>query len=241
MSSSPERQERDSVALRKAIIQRGLQVLIGTLLMGLFLFLAAGRLDWVMGWAYIGLNFFGLIPNIIIVALKNPEVIAARAKPPQEDTKGWDKVFISITAPMPFVIMAVSGLDAGRYGWSIVPMWVEWSGVALFIAAWILSLWAMVANKYFEGSVRIQKDRGQKTVTSGPYAIVRHPGYVAFTILYLATPLFLGSWWGLVPAGLMALGFIYRTAREDRTLMEELADYPAYAQKVRYRLVPGVW
>jgi protein-S-isoprenylcysteine O-methyltransferase Ste14 len=241
MSSSPERQGRDSAAIRKAIIQRGLQVFIGTLLMGLFLFLAAGRLDWTMGWAYIGLNFFGLIPNMIIVASKNPEVIAARAKPPQEDTKGWDKVFISITAPMPFVIMVVSGLDAGRHGWSIVEPWVEWLGISLFVIAWLLTLWVMVANKYFEGSVRIQKDRDQKTVTSGPYGIVRHPGYVAFSILYLATPLFLGSWWGLIPAGLIAFGFIYRTAREDRTLMEELADYPAYAQKVRYRLVPGVW
>ena len=99
----------------------------------------------------------------------------------------------------------------------------------------------MVSNKYFEGSVRIQEERGHETVTSGPYMIVRHPGYVAFSILYIATPLFLGSWWGLIPAGLMAMGFIYRTAREDRTLLEELSGYPAYAEQVRFRLLPGIW
>jgi protein-S-isoprenylcysteine O-methyltransferase Ste14 len=241
MSTSPETQAKDNPEMKKAIIQRGLQVFIITLIMGLFLFLAAGRLDWAMGWVYIGFNFFGLIVNMIFMVSKNPEVIAARAQPPKEDTKGWDRVFISITAPMPFVIMVVAGLDAGRYGWSVVPMWVEWLGAALFVVAWMLSSWAMAENKYFEGSVRIQTDRGQKAVTSGPYGIVRHPGYVAFSVLYLATSLFLGSWWGLVPAGLMAIGFIYRTAREDRTLMEELPDYPDYAQKVRYRLVPGVW
>lgn len=241
MSTLPGTQGNNRTALKKAIIQRGLQVFTGTVMMGLFLFVAAGRVDWTMGWVYIGMNFFGLIPNIIIVAAKNPEVIAARANPPKRDTKGWDKVFISITAPMPFVIMVVAGLDAGRYGWSIVPVWVQWLGVVLFAAAWILSLWAMVANKYFEGSVRIQADRGHETVSSGPYAIVRHPGYVAFSVMYVGTPLFLGSWWGLIPAGLMALGFIYRTGREDKTLMEELTGYREYAEKVRYRLVPGVW
>ena len=227
--------------MKKAIIQRGVQVFIVTLLMGVFLFLAAGRLDWTVGWVYVGLNFFGLIVNMIFMVSKNPEVIAARAQPSKEDTEKWDRVFTAIFGPMPFVIMVVAGLDAGRYGWSFVPTWVQWLGAALFIIAWMLSSWAMVSNKYFEPSVRIQEDRGQQTVTTGPYAIVRHPGYVAFSILYLATSLFLGSWWGLVPAGLMAMGFVYRTAREDQTLLKELPDYPAYAQKVRYRLLPGIW
>jgi protein-S-isoprenylcysteine O-methyltransferase Ste14 len=227
--------------MKKAMIQRGLQVFIGTLLIGVVLFLAAGRLDWTMGWVYLGVNMVGLLINMIVMGTKNPEVIAARAKSMKEGTKKWDKVFAAVYGPMPFITVAVAGLDAGRYGWSTVPMWAQWLGIGLFIFAWLFSLWALVANKYFETSVRIQKERGHETVTSGPYAIVRHPGYIAFSLMYFATPVFLGSWWGLVPAGVIAVLFVLRTAREDQALLEELPDYPAYAQKVRYRLLPGVW
>jgi protein-S-isoprenylcysteine O-methyltransferase Ste14 len=89
--------------------------------------------------------------------------------------------------------------------------------------------------------VRIQEDRGHKAVTSGPYAIVRHPGYVGMILLFGITPTFLGSWWGLIPSGLMIAIFVFRTAMEDKTLHEELPDYRAYAEKVRYRLLPGIW
>jgi protein-S-isoprenylcysteine O-methyltransferase Ste14 len=137
--------------------------------------------------------------------------------------------------------MALAGLDAGRNGWSVMPSWVQILGIALFLIAWFFSTWSMVSNKFFEGTVRIQKDRGHKTVTSGPYAIIRHPGYAAFILLYFATSLLLGSWWGLIPAGIIAALFVLRTANEDRTLFEELPDYPAYTQQVRNRLLPGVW
>ena len=124
---------------------------------------------------------------------------------------------------------------------STVPAWVQALSITLFILAWLFSLWALVSNEYFETSVRIQEDRSHKTVTGGPYAIVRHPGYVGVILVYATTPPFLGSWWGLIPSAVLTLGFILRTAWEDRTLLEELPDYPAYARKVRYRLLPGVW
>jgi protein-S-isoprenylcysteine O-methyltransferase Ste14 len=214
---------------------------IGTTLVGISLFAAAGRLDWAMGWVYMGLNFLGLIVNMIVLVSKNPEVLAARAEITQEDTKKWDRVFTAAYGPMLLIIAAVCGLDAGRFGWSTVPAWVQALSIALFIMAWTFSLWALVSNKYFETSVRIQDDRAHKTVTSGPYAIVRHPGYVGVILVYAATPPFLGSWWGLIPSAVLTLAFVLRTAWEDRTLLEELPDYPAYARKVRYRLLPGVW
>jgi protein-S-isoprenylcysteine O-methyltransferase Ste14 len=99
----------------------------------------------------------------------------------------------------------------------------------------------MAANPFFETTVRIQDETGHQTVSSGPYSIVRHPGYVAFILTYLATPLMLDSLWGLVPAGIVLILFILRTAREDQTLHDELPGYPDYTKKVRYRLFPGIW
>jgi protein-S-isoprenylcysteine O-methyltransferase Ste14 len=188
-----------------------------------------------------GLYFLGIILNLVVMTAKNPELYAIRSEITQEDTKQWDKVFTSLYGPMLLLLMAVIGLDAGRYGWSSVPTWLQMVSIGLFIAGWLFSLWAMVANKHFETSVRIQEERGHETVTSGPYAIVRHPGYAGIVLLYAITPMFMGSWWGLIPTALLVGAFVYRTAMEDRTLHEELPDYPAYAEKVRYRLVPGVW
>ncbi len=142
---------------------------------------------------------------------------------------------------MTLMVMIVAGFDAGRHEWSTMPSWVQFLGFGLFLISWFFSTWALVSNKYFETSVRIQKDRGHKTVSTGPYAIIRHPGYAAFILLYSSSSLILGSWLGLIPASILAGLFVLRTAREDQTLLEELPDYPAYAKKVKYRLLPGVW
>ncbi len=223
------------------ILTRVRKDLIGTLLISIVLLLAAGRPNWRMGWVYIGLNFIGLIVNWIILISKNPEVLAARAQITQEDSKPWDRLFTAFYGPMLLIIMIISGLDAGRFSWSIVPSWLQIISVILFIFGWGFSLWAMVSNKYFETSVRIQEDRGHSTVSAGPYAIVRHPGYSGIALLYAVSPLFLGSWWGLIPSALLTAGFVIRTSLEDKALNQELADYHAYSQKVRYRLIPGIW
>ena len=241
MSTLSEKSSNETKTMKQNIILRARKDIIGTTISGIVLFLAAGRLDWAIGWVYIGANYLGLIANFIFMVSKNPEAYAARAQITQEDTKGWDKVFTSLYGPLLLIIMAVSGLDAGRHHWSIVPAWLQILSIVLFILAWAFALWAMVSNKHFETSVRIQGDRGHKTVTSGPYAIVRHPGYAGILLVYAVTPLFLGSWWGLIPASMLTVGFILRTAAEDQALLEELPDYPAYAEQVRFRLVPGIW
>ncbi|MBI9044000.1 MAG: isoprenylcysteine carboxylmethyltransferase family protein [Anaerolineaceae bacterium] len=214
---------------------------MGTLLVGVSLFLGAGRLNWVMAWVYMGLNFLGVFANAYVLMRYNPEVLAARAKTTQEDTKRWDKVFTSLYGPLLLITMAIIGLDAVRFGWSQVPFWIQMISMVLFVFGWGFSLWALAVNKHFETSVRIQGDRGHTTITTGPYKIVRHPGYAGMTLLYAVSPLCLGSYWGLIPAGLLIIAFVVRTALEDQTLQEELSDYPAFVKKVRYRLLPGIW
>jgi protein-S-isoprenylcysteine O-methyltransferase Ste14 len=241
MAIPSEKQARITPEMKKNIIIRQRQVFIGTTLFGIFLFLGAGRLDWTWGWVYMGLYYLGLLINVTVLVPKNPELVAERAQITREDTAKFDRIFAAIYGPWLFVVMAVTGMDAGRYSWSTVPTWIQYVSIALFIFGWLFALWAMVSNKHFETTVRIQSDRGHKTITSGPYAIVRHPGYVGMILVYAITPTLMGSWWGLIPSGLLCIGFIIRTAKEDQTLLEELHDYPAYAEKVRYRLLPGVW
>ena len=104
-----------------------------------------------------------------------------------------------------------------------------------------ITAWAQAVNKFFEPGVRIQTDRGQRVIDSGPYAVVRHPGYVAACLLFVGIALSLGSLWALAPAGLACLLLIFRTQWEDRTLRAELAGYEEYTQRVRSRWIPGVW
>jgi len=241
MSLSAEKTETELRTQKENIRIRIRKDLIGTIFISVVLLAASARLDWTIAWVYIALNFLGLVVNWIFLAAKNPELFAARADITKKDTKPWDKIFNALFGPLLLVIMAVSGLDAGRFGWSVVPEWVQWLSIGLFIFGWGFSLWAMVSNRYFETSVRIQEDRGHTTVTNGPYAVVRHPGYTGVALLYAVSPMFLGSWWGLIPAALLTAAFIFRTAKEDQTLIQELPGYREYSRRVRYRLLPGVW
>jgi protein-S-isoprenylcysteine O-methyltransferase Ste14 len=111
----------------------------------------------------------------------------------------------------------------------------------VFALALILGIWAMLVNSFFDSHVRIQTERGHHVVTTGPYAIVRHPGYVSGIMLILSLPLMLESWWALIPACVGAASFVVRTALEDLTLQAELDGYAEFTQQTRYRLLPGIW
>jgi len=133
------------------------------------------------------------------------------------------------------------GLDVGRYRWSNLGLWATVLGLVIFSCGWILLTWAMLVNPHFETTVRIQTDRHHRVVTTGPYTIVRHPGYVGASLWALGSPLIVGSAYGLIPAGLTVLLLVLRTYLEDRTLQAELPGYAEYAKQVRYRLLPGIW
>jgi protein-S-isoprenylcysteine O-methyltransferase Ste14 len=170
----------------------------------------------------------------------NPEDIAARIDR-HEGTKGWDRILVGLMIPLMISIFVVAALDDGSYHWFHVPWWVCGLGYVLFVARWAGTVWAQSVKKFFERTIRIQTDRGQSVIDSGPYAFVRHLGYVAISLLLLGIPLALGSLWALIPAIVTSLLFVVRTVLEDQTLQAELPGYREYAEQVRYRLVRGVW
>ncbi|NLE75533.1 MAG: isoprenylcysteine carboxylmethyltransferase family protein, partial [Chloroflexi bacterium] len=115
------------------------------------------------------------------------------------------------------------------------------AALAAIVAGYALGAYALVANPFFSGMVRIQADRGHRVVTGGPYRWVRHPGYLGALVTFLATPVFLDSPWAFVPTAFLAVVLVVRTHLEDRTLQQQLAGYREYAARVRRRLLPGLW
>ncbi len=205
------------------------------------LFLAAGRLDWIRGWISVALCVVGMSAVAPIVQHYNPVVLKARAKWRRKDTAPFDKIFLAIYGPLISILPALAGLDAGRYHWTSLPFGFVYVGSILFAAALALITWVMVVNPFAEKTVRIQTDRGQTVVTSGPYRFVRHPMYVGLILIFVSTALVWGSVWVLRLTVVMAVLIIWRTAHEDQTLLRGLSGYEQYAAVTRYRLLPRIW
>ena len=207
---------------------------------GLVLFLPAGRLDWVGGWLYLAIVTLGGVINYVCIRRKNPELIEHRMRF-GKGTKTWDKIWMVVFTPVFVSLLVVAGLDAGRFGWSDMPLMLWPLGLVLFVSGSALLTWSMVVNPFFEKTVRIQTERGHRVIDTGPYRTVRHPGYTGFLGWLLSAPLLLGSWWAFIPSVLSVIALVARTALEDRTLSRELPGYSEYAARVHFRLVPKVW
>ncbi len=240
----PEKiQNRDTSRLERS----GIRVLVATFLWPFFttglLFLGAGTLAWPRAWLFLAVCFVGLFGQILPLAILNPELVNHRGQAKtKKDTKPWDMKLIQIYLLLGFNIEPiVMGLDVRYYhgsslgfGWAVL-------GTIVFLFASVFSTWAMLVNTHFESTVRIQHDRSHKVITTGPYAFVRHPGYVGFCLWPLSMPLIVGSVIGFIPAGLAIAVLVVRTSLEDRTLQRELTGYSTYANRVRYRLIPWLW
>ncbi len=217
----------------------GLGVASSGLVFMALLFVPAGRLDWTLGWIYVGIIVATVATNWVCLQRWNPELIERRMRFGKW-TKTWDKVWAALSAPVMIAIYLVAGLEA-RGGDSSLPGTAWPLGLAIFIPGTALFTWSMVVNPFFEKTVRIQTDRGHRVIDTGPYAYVRHPGYLGFVGWILSAPLLLASAWAFVPALLTVVGLVIRTALEDRTLHAELPGYREYAARVRFRLIPGIW
>ncbi len=204
--------------------------------------LITGKWDWWEAWAYVVVSVVGFVLSRALAARRNPDLLAERAHSSEHtDTKPWDRVLAPVVALGSVVILVVAGLDM-RFGWSPdFGLAVRLAGLALFVAGYVLGSYAMIENRFFSGTVRIQEDRGHRVVSSGPYRWIRHPGYLAAIISYLGMPALLGSLWAWLPSVVLVALVVVRTRLEDDTLRMELEGYQAYAERVRSRLLPGVW
>lgn len=211
-------------------------------LIGAVLFLSAGTWDWPEGWAYVGLM---IVLSFIIggaLARHDPALLKERMKPPiQEGQPVSDKIATSILFVLVIAWYGFMALDAVRFGWSSVPIWVQGLGV-LCLVVWVaIAYRALRENSFLAPVVKIQAERGQRVIDTGPYGHVRHPFYSAILFFFTGTALLLGSWWGLA-AALVFIAFLpIRILIEERTLRAGLPGYDAYAARVRWRMIPGVW
>ena len=203
------------------------------------LFVAAGTVRWLRGWIWVTYTLFLETSTLIILAKRAPETLKQRGMW-HVDVKTFDKAFMVCWLVLALIAPVIAGLDI-RFAWSHMSMAALYCGIVFMTLVWPLATWAMVENEYFEQLLRIQTDRAHHVVTSGPYRIVRHPGYAGAIVGTLCTPLILGTLYTFIPAGAIILLFIIRTALEDRTLRKELDGYESYAQQTRYRLLPGIW
>ncbi len=211
------------------------------LLTAVLVFVAAGRIDWINGWVFMIIWVATKAVSSLRLYRRDPQLLAERAGS-HTDTKSWDRVVLPVYMMLGLVTLVVASLDGGNRRWSdSMAVGVNVMGVALYMAGAAVAQWAMETNPFHSTVSRIQSDRGQKVVLSGPYAIIRHPTYAASVLLWVATPLILDSWWALIPAALTGGMMVLRTVFEDRMLCQELVGYRQYAERVRYRLLPLVW
>lgn len=217
--------------------------LVYLLLVPALLFIAAGTVNWPMAWAYVALLLASTLGSRAIVLARNPETLRERARfTSAEGIKPWDRVLVPIVGLYgPMATMIVAGLDHRWGGSPAVPLSDQVLAALLVAAGYGLAVWAMVANRYFSSVARIQSERGQQVMTTGPYRFVRHPSYAGAILAGLALPFMLSALWALVPAVAMSAAVTVRTGLEDRMLRAELEGYQDYAARTRYRLFPGVW
>jgi protein-S-isoprenylcysteine O-methyltransferase Ste14 len=204
-------------------------------------FISAGRFNIPRAWLYFGISIIIATVGNIIMWKKTPELLNQRGEY-KLDTKSWDKILVPVFLLTSIIgIPVVTGLDTGRYQWSISGTTSLIAGLMLYICGSVIQQWAMLENRHFEGTVRIQNDRGHRVISTGPYGIIRHPGYLAMILTSLVMPLMIGSMYALIPAGFVIIVLIIRTALEDQTLQKELTGYLEYTQKIKYRIFPGIW
>lgn len=204
--------------------------------------IVSSQWDWWQAWAYAAVSILSFVISRLIVNRVHPDLIKERGRFMQaKDTKPWDKVLAPLLGLGSIMILVVAGLDK-YYAWSPASsLTVNLIALTGTVLGYGFSAWALVENRFFSGTVRIQTERGHHVVSSGPYLIMRHPGYAGGLLGYMFIPLLLDSSWAFVPAVLLCIIMVIRTVLEDKTLQAELPGYQEYAQRTRYRLLPGIW
>jgi len=205
-------------------------------------FLPAGSLDWPEAWLVLGVYIGLSLSAFAWMNRHDPDLLQERiSAASKKDAKSWDNLIMLVYSILMLVLIAVSALDRVRCGWSRIPLVVKAASGLLMAIPAILIFRVIRENRFLSERVRIQEDRGHRVCSTGPYAVVRHPMYVAIILFTLLLPMTLGSLYGLIPAAAVVWLLVLRTYLEDRTLLRELMGYREYAEKVHFRLIPKIW
>ena len=213
------------------------------LLIPLILLVCGGDFSWWQAWIYAVLIFVSGIGGRFLAEKRHPGILVERAISEKTlNAKPWDKVLSPLMAiSLTFPLVIVAGLDH-RYGWTpLFSTWLNILGLVLIALGYAFAAWALIENRFFSSTVHIQTDRGHSVCDSGPYRIVRHPGYAGNLLALAGIIMALNSMWTLIPAAVALIIAVIRTALEDKTLHEELPGYRDYASRVCYRLFPGIY
>ena len=208
----------------------------------LALFLGAGTIFWPAGWAYLVLFFGGNVALARWLLRHDPGLLQERMTGfGKSGEPTWDKVFLVGLEVFLLAWLVLMGLDAVRFRWSQMPGWLQVVGALLLLGSFYLFFLTFRENPYLSPAVRVQTERGQKVITTGPYHYVRHPMYAAVIPFTVGTTLLLGSWYGLLMGLIFIAGIAFRAVQEERVLQAELPGYKEYMAQVKYRFIPHVW
>jgi protein-S-isoprenylcysteine O-methyltransferase Ste14 len=220
-----------------------INLVVAYLFIPLVLLLCGGDLVWWQAWVYFLLIVVAGPGGRIWAERRHPGLLAERQNMEKiQNAKAWDKVLAPLMAlSLSFPPVIVAGLDH-RFGWSpTFPLWLIVLGFLLISLGYSFAAWALIENRFFCSVVRIQTDQGHVVCDSGPYRIVRHPGYAGNMLALPGMVLALSSIWTLIPVVVALVITVTRTVLEDRILHNELSGYRDYARRVRYRLIPGIY
>jgi protein-S-isoprenylcysteine O-methyltransferase Ste14 len=239
MSSNADDSKLDQAASPRQWIS----LVVLYLFIPLVLLVCGGDFGWWQAWGYSLLIVAAGLGGHICAERRHPGLLAERQNMEKaQSAKAWDKVLAPLMAlSVSFPLVIVAGLDH-RFGWSpAFPLWLIVLGFILISLGYAFAAWSLIENRFFSSVVRIQVDRGHVVCDSGPYRIVRHPGYAGNILPLLGIVLALSSMWTLIPAAVALIIAVIRTVLEDQTLQDELPGYRDYARRVRYRLIPGIY
>jgi len=223
----------DKAKLKRTI---ALRLVFALLILGLMFFWPAGTFRYWQAWTYIVIMFAFMLGAFAYFIRKDPELLERRMRAREKERR--QIIITSLGTPVFLGIYLLPGFDR-RYGWSSVPVIVVIAADILVLAGYALFVRVLKENSYASRIVEVEEN--QKVITTGPYALVRHPMYVAVMIMFGLTPLALGSYWAVVPALSLILVLVPRIKNEEKVLVDELAGYREYMQRVKFRLIPGIW
>lgn len=230
------------VSAERSVAQFVVQSAVWIGFMGLLLFWGAHTWRWAQAWAFLAIFTLGSVAFCAWLRRRDPALLASRMGPlVQRGQPTWDRVFLLTFVPFWCGWLVLMALDARRWQTSVVPAWLNVAGATLVVTGFFATALVFRENTFAAPVVRVQRERAQRVIDSGPYAIVRHPMYASALLYLVGMPLLLGSWWGLAVVPLMVAGMAPRAVFEERLLERDLPGYAEYMRRVRHRLVPGVW